>query len=108
MKGTECAICEYLGRNFWVYLMPSEKVEQLVFSYISNEPFPPLLVSELNEFHQNAHVARLFFDDTGSLHLNAKMIGKLDDLSVKSFVMFLEVWMNDFDRILLKLHDANE
>ena len=108
LSGRECAVCEYLGREFCVYLMPDDKVEQLVFSYISNLPLPVMSIEELNEFHSSAHVARLFFDEASRLNLNAKLVGKFEDLSVGSFVIFLEAWMNDFDRILPKLHESNE
>ncbi|HEX8583355.1 MAG TPA: hypothetical protein VF680_02975 [Allosphingosinicella sp.] len=104
----ECAICDYFGRAFWVYLMPGEEVEQLVFSYITAEPVTPLSNEELNEFHFNSHVSRVFYDSSLCLNLNAKLIGRLEDLSIKSFVMFLKAWMNDFDRILPKLHERNE
>jgi hypothetical protein len=108
MEGTECAVCDYFGREFLVYVMPDEKVEQLVFSYITNKPIIGMSEEELNMFHSEAHVSRVFHNETGHLNLNAKLIGKFSDLSVKSFVMFLEAWMDDFDRLLPTLSKFDE
>ncbi len=108
MDGTECAVCSYMNREFWVYLMPDETVEQLVFSFITEKSVAELPSNTLNEFHESAHVARIFYDEKRHLNLNAKLVGKIEDLSVGSFVMFLEAWMSDFDRLLPTLRQFDE
>jgi hypothetical protein len=108
MNGTDCAVCEYIGREFWVYLMPSDNVEQLVFSYMTVKPMAMMSDTELNEYHSQAHVGRVFHDERGHLNFNAKLIGRFEDLSIKSFVMFMEAWMNDFDRLLPTLSKFEE
>lgn len=108
MDGTQCAVCEYFGREFWVYLMPDAKLEQLVFSYITDEPITGMSEEELNLFHSESRVSRVFHDENGNLNLNAKLIGQFNDLSVNSFVMFLEAWMDDFDRLLPTLSKFDE
>jgi hypothetical protein len=108
MGGTECAVCDYFGREFWVYLMPDDKVEQLVFSYMTDKPIAKMSDEELNEFHCQAHVGRVFHDERDHLNFNAKLIGRFEDLSIKSFVMFMEAWMNDFDRLLPTLSKFEE
>ncbi|QNA84578.1 hypothetical protein G4G27_11690 [Sphingomonas sp. So64.6b] len=99
----ECLICNYLGNEFWVYLMPGDSIEQIVLSFISNGS-ADLSADELNEFNDAAHVGRMFLNSDGFLNLNAKYIGRFQDLTPKSFVMFMEAWMDDFDRMLPKLN----
>jgi len=108
VSGTRVAICDYMERTFWVYFFPDEDVGWMTFSFISEQPIGEDIRAHLNDLNLEAVVSKIFEDTDGHIHLTAKIVGKLEDLGIRSFKMFCECWMDDFDRILPLLHRNGE